>query len=70
MGENLLRLVPAGTHDWNYYINSEDIERVIEPEGFRTLDKVGVMVTNPCTLEMREIRNWYRSNYMLIAKKV
>jgi len=70
LGESILRLVPAGTHDWNAYINSEDVENIIWPEGLRTLDKKGVMVKNPLTLEMTEVSNWYRSNYMLIARKI
>jgi 2-polyprenyl-3-methyl-5-hydroxy-6-metoxy-1,4-benzoquinol methylase len=70
VGENILRIVPAGTHNWNDYINSEDVENIIWSEGLRTLDKKGVMVKNPLTLEMTEVYNWYRSNYIMISRKI
>ena len=70
MGEKLLRLLPPGTHDWNQYINQEEIEDVINERGFRTLGKAGVMVTNPLTLEMGEFPNWLRANYVMISKRI
>ena len=70
VGENLLRLVPMGTHEWDNYINSEDVERIISADGLHTLDKKGIFVKNPISLEMREVDNWFRSNYMLLAKKI
>ena len=65
-----MRMVPIGTHEWKQYINSEDIENMLSPMGFRTVGKAGAMITNPITFEMDEFPNWLRGNYMMISKKL
>lgn len=67
-------LMPNGTHEWDNYINIEDIERIIHniksdsQPSFKTLEKTGVMVSNPLTMEMDEYSSYLRSNYMVMFK--
>jgi 2-polyprenyl-3-methyl-5-hydroxy-6-metoxy-1,4-benzoquinol methylase len=61
-------MVPMGTHEWTKYINADDMERMIQPEG-RVTAKAGLMITNPITLEMDEFPNWLRGNYMMMVKR-
>jgi 2-polyprenyl-3-methyl-5-hydroxy-6-metoxy-1,4-benzoquinol methylase len=70
VGEYITRIVPMGTHEWKQYINIEDVEGILKPEGAVTIDKAGVMITNPLTLEMGEFPNWLRGNYMLSMRRV
>ncbi|CDW84433.1 hexaprenyldihydroxybenzoate mitochondrial [Stylonychia lemnae] len=70
MAEYVLRLVPKGTHEWNQYINVEDIEGALSSQAFRTVAKAGAMVTNPLTMEMDEFPNWLRGNYMILSKRL
>lgn len=35
--ECLLNLVPRGTHDWNKFINKEDLCLLLEEQGFKIL---------------------------------
>jgi len=65
-----MKLMPKGTHEWDKFINIEDLERMITSQAFRTVAKAGAMVTNPLTLEMDEFPNWYRSNYMILSKRL
>lgn len=62
-------MVPMGTHEWNRYLNAEDIENIIAPEGLKAINKAGVMVSNPLTMEMKEFPNWLRGNYLMMTKK-
>jgi 2-polyprenyl-3-methyl-5-hydroxy-6-metoxy-1,4-benzoquinol methylase len=64
------RIVPMGTHEWSQYINLEDVEGILRPEGAQTISKAGIMITNPLTLEMGEFPNWHRGNYMLMMKRI
>lgn len=34
--EHLLKLVPAGTHDWNKFISPEEVQRMVESCGLKT----------------------------------
>ena len=63
-------MVPKGTHEWDQYINVEEIENILSPLGHRTVAKTGVMVTNPFTMEMDEFPNWLRGNYMILTKRL
>lgn len=69
VGEYITRMVPMGTHEWNRYLNLEDIQNMIHSQGFNTIAKTGTMISNPITMEMEEFPNWFRGNYMLMAKK-
>lgn len=70
MGEYVTRIVPMGTHEWKLYMNHDQVESILSSAGGQTIDKAGVMITNPLTGEMREFPNWLRSNYMLMAKRL
>lgn len=59
-------MVPMGTHEWNKYINSSDVEDMLRSHGGHSMAKAGVMITNPLTLEMGEFPNWLRGNYMMM----
>ena len=34
LGEVLLKFIPRGTHDWQYFISPEDLRRLLETSGF------------------------------------
>jgi polyprenyldihydroxybenzoate methyltransferase / 3-demethylubiquinol 3-O-methyltransferase len=70
LGEYVTRMLPLGTHEWNQYINIEDVEGILRSGGGQTIDRSGIMVTNPLTMEMGEFPNWHRANYMLISKRI
>lgn len=65
----MTRMVPMGTHEWNKYINAEDLERMLQPEG-QVIAKAGLMITNPVTSEMDEFPKWLRGNYMMMVKRL
>ncbi|CAL8338538.1 unnamed protein product [Gadus morhua 'NCC'] len=46
--EQILRIVPQGTHDWDKFISPADLERLLEPHGFSVLTVRG-MLYNPVT---------------------
>lgn len=69
VGEYVLGLAPKGTHEWDLYINPEDIEKIIGPHGFQTVEKKGAGVTNLLTFEMDET-NDLDVNYLMLSKKV
>jgi len=58
-----------GTHEWKQYLNIEDVESMLRPNGGITAAKAGLMITNPVTLEMAEFPNWLRGNYMMMVKR-
>ena len=39
--EYLLNLVPRGTHDWNKFIDSEDLIAILEENGLKVLKTQG-----------------------------
>lgn len=39
--EYLLNLVPKGTHDWNKFIDSKDLENILDEHGFKILKVQG-----------------------------
>ncbi|XP_018974986.1 ubiquinone biosynthesis O-methyltransferase, mitochondrial-like isoform X2 [Cyprinus carpio] len=46
--EQLLRIVPSGTHDWEKFISPEDLERLLESFGFY-VEAIRGMMYNPLT---------------------
>ncbi len=70
LGEYVTRMLPLGTHEWDQYINIDDLESILRSGGAVTTDRAGIMITNPLTMEMGEFPNWHRGNYMLIAKRI
>ncbi|XP_070821629.1 ubiquinone biosynthesis O-methyltransferase, mitochondrial [Chaetodon trifascialis] len=66
--EQLLRIVPRGTHDWQKFISPEDLERLLESNGF-SVQSVQGMLYNPVSGAW----SWGNStaiNYALHAVKV
>lgn len=63
-------MLPMGTHEWDQYINIEDVESILRGDGGQVTDRAGIMLTNPLTLEMAEFPNWHRGNYMLMCKRI
>ncbi|XP_055066426.2 ubiquinone biosynthesis O-methyltransferase, mitochondrial [Misgurnus anguillicaudatus] len=65
--EQLLKIVPSGTHDWEKFISPEDLERLLESVGF-CVEAVKGMMYNPLTGAW----SWQQStpiNYALHAIK-
>ncbi|XP_041798833.1 ubiquinone biosynthesis O-methyltransferase, mitochondrial [Chelmon rostratus] len=68
VAEQLLRLVPSGTHDWEKFISPEELERLLESYGF-SVQSVRGMLYNPVSGAW----SWTNSaaiNYALHAVKV
>ncbi|KAG1948072.1 ubiquinone biosynthesis O-methyltransferase, mitochondrial [Pimephales promelas] len=65
--EQLLRIIPSGTHDWDKFISPEDLERLLESFGFY-VEAIRGMMYNPLTGAW----SWQQStaiNYALHAVK-
>lgn len=68
VAENVLRIVPAGTHEWEKFISPEELERLLESNGF-SVQSVKGMLYNPVSGAW----SWTNStaiNYALHAVKV
>ncbi|XP_042346324.1 ubiquinone biosynthesis O-methyltransferase, mitochondrial [Plectropomus leopardus] len=68
VAEQLLRIVPSGTHDWEKFISPEELERLLESNGF-SVQSVQGMLYNPVSGAW----SWTNStsiNYALHAVKV
>lgn len=68
VAEQLLRIVPSGTHDWEKFISPEELERLLESNGF-SVQSVRGMLYNP----LSGAWSWTNStaiNYALHAIKV
>ncbi len=65
IAENLLKLVPKGTHDWNYYLKPAEIIKIAKNSNLR-LDKLVGLFPLPSigSLKWIRIKN-YKSNYIL-----
>lgn len=48
VAENVLRIVPPGTHEWEKFISPEELERLLESNGF-SVQSVKGMLYNPVT---------------------
>ncbi|XP_063054368.1 ubiquinone biosynthesis O-methyltransferase, mitochondrial isoform X2 [Engraulis encrasicolus] len=65
--EQLLRIVPSGTHDWEKFISPVDLERLLESSGFQ-VESIRGMMFNP----LSGFWSWTQStpmNYALHATK-
>uniref|UniRef100_A0A8C3FY55 Ubiquinone biosynthesis O-methyltransferase, mitochondrial n=1 Tax=Cyclopterus lumpus TaxID=8103 RepID=A0A8C3FY55_CYCLU len=68
VAEQLLRIVPSGTHDWEKFISPVELERLLESNGF-SVQSVRGMLYNPASGAW----SWTNStaiNYALHAVKV
>uniref|UniRef100_A0A3B4BG21 Ubiquinone biosynthesis O-methyltransferase, mitochondrial n=1 Tax=Periophthalmus magnuspinnatus TaxID=409849 RepID=A0A3B4BG21_9GOBI len=68
VAENVLRIVPQGTHDWEKFISPEELEHLLESNGF-SVQSVKGMLYNPVTGDW----SWTDStaiNYALHAVKL
>ncbi|XP_035019027.1 ubiquinone biosynthesis O-methyltransferase, mitochondrial [Hippoglossus stenolepis] len=68
VAEQLLRIVPSGTHDWEKFISPVDLERLLESNGF-SVQSVRGMLYNPVSGAW----SWTNStaiNYALHAVKL
>ncbi|KAM9309213.1 ubiquinone biosynthesis O-methyltransferase, mitochondrial isoform 3-T3 [Pholidichthys leucotaenia] len=68
VAEELLRIVPSGTHDWEKFISPVDLERLLESSGF-SVQSVQGMLYNP----LSGAWSWTNStaiNYALHAVKL
>lgn len=75
MGEKVLGLLPKGTHEFDMLISPETVESIVH-EGnsalgvkpFETVQKTGAFLANPVTMEMKEVDNFLRGNYMIMFR--
>ncbi|KAM9316625.1 ubiquinone biosynthesis O-methyltransferase, mitochondrial [Gastrophryne carolinensis] len=67
VAEKIMSLVPEGTHDWDKFISPEELERLLESNGF-VVDTVRGMLYNPCMGSWRWIEDT-SINYALHAMK-
>lgn len=65
--EYLLNLVPKGTHDWNKFIDSEDLIAILEENGLKVLKTQG-FTYNVLTGQMEQTQK--ETNYALAAIKL
>lgn len=68
VAEHMLRIVPSGTHDWEKFISPEELERLLESNGF-SVQSVKGMLYNPVTGAWSWTNNT-AINYALHAVKV
>ena len=68
LAEDVLGFVPQGTHDWNKFINPDDLYEMVEEAGCKVIKVQGAMY-EPITCQMI---NWpcTNVNYMMVAKKL
>ena len=73
MGEKVLGLLPKGTHEYDMLINAETVEKFVHQgykevgvPPFKTVEKTGVCLANPLTMEMKEVPTFLRANYMVM----
>ena len=68
IAEDVLGVIPKGTHNWEKFIHFEDMSRWLKNEGFVIRDKKGVFF-NPLTTNMF-LTGFEQINYILCAEKV
>ena len=75
MGEKVLGLLPKGTHEYDMLISPEKVEQIVhagnQEQGvkpFETVAKTGAFLANPLTMEMKEVDNFLRGNYMIMFR--
>lgn len=68
VAEHLLRIVPPGTHDWNKYINQEELRRFFLGKGWDSPRVMGVMYIPG--LGWREVRGGEKvGNYFFAVRR-
>ncbi len=67
VAENLLGIIPKGTHDWNKYITLEEMQNYLNEAGFSLVNCQGCFY-NIFTSKMSLIKNT-DINYILMAIK-
>ena len=65
--EYVLKLVPAGTHDWQKFMRPSELVNNLEPHGMKVSDLIGLGY-NPVDGRWRESQN-LDINYMMFATK-
>jgi ubiquinone biosynthesis O-methyltransferase len=68
IGENILGIIPKGTHDWEKYLTLEQMENYLNENGFKLIDVKGCFY-NILTEKMSLINNT-SVNYILTAVKI
>ena len=68
MAEKVLGLTPEGTHDWEKFIDSEDLQEMVTEAGLWVFNVQGTYY-NPLNNEFGKT-DWLKNNYMLAAKKI
>lgn len=66
--EQVLGLTPSGTHDWEKFINPEDLQGMIMDTGLRVINTQGAMY-NPITNKFSKV-DWTGNNYMMAARSI
>lgn len=67
LAENLLGIIPKGTHEWEKFITVEEMQDYLNESGFRLVDIKGCFY-NPLTSNMSLV-NDTSVNYILMAVK-
>lgn len=75
MGEKVLGLLPRGTHEYDMLISPETVEQIVHTgnseqgvKPFETVAKTGAFLSNPVTMEMKEVDGFLRGNYMMMFR--
>lgn len=42
LGEIFIRFIPRGTHDWRHFISRDDLQRLLESQGFAKIEFAGI----------------------------
>lgn len=66
--ENIARVVPEGTHDWNKFITPMELSSMANNAGFRVLEYSG-MVYNPIFGTWHLVPERTSINYIMVCKK-
>ncbi|KAG6035496.1 hypothetical protein E4U41_006050 [Claviceps citrina] len=68
VAEDILRIVPRGTHDWNKYINEDELRRFLMSHGWESPRVMGVMYVPG--LGWREVRGGEKmGNYFFAVRR-
>ncbi|PTB69059.1 ubiquinone biosynthesis O-methyltransferase [Trichoderma citrinoviride] len=69
IAEDILRIVPKGTHDWNKYVNEEELRGFLAGKGWDSAKVVGVVYVPG--LGWREVKGSEKvGNYFFAVRKV
>ncbi|XP_030051044.1 ubiquinone biosynthesis O-methyltransferase, mitochondrial-like [Microcaecilia unicolor] len=68
VAEKIMGIVPVGTHDWEKFISPEELERLLESNGF-VMETLNGMLYNPLSGSWRWMENT-SLNYAVHAVKV